>query len=36
MRSKNPEIIPDEKPVVMPPEPEVVVYSKKEAKKDCC
>ena len=24
----------DEKPVVMPPEPEVVVYSKKEAKKD--
>ena len=26
-------IIPVEKPVVMPPEPEIVVYSKKEAKK---
>ena len=33
--SKNPEkIIPDEKPVVMPPEPEVVVYAKKETKKE--
>ena len=33
--SKNSEIIiPGEKPVVMPSEPEVVVYSKKEAKKD--
>ena len=33
--NKNPEIIiPGEKLVVMPPEPEVVVYSKKEAKKD--
>jgi LysM repeat protein len=32
---KNSEIIiPDEKPVVMPTEPEVVVYSKKEAKKE--
>ena len=27
-------IIPGEKPVVMPPEPEIVVYSKKEAKTD--
>jgi LysM repeat protein len=33
-QNKNPETIPDEKPVVMPPEPEVIVYSKKEAKKD--
>jgi len=33
--NKNPEIIiPGEKSVVMPPEPEVVVYSKKEAKKE--
>jgi LysM repeat protein len=32
--SKNTEIAPDEKPVVMPPEQGVVVYSKKEAKKD--
>ena len=32
--NKNLEKIPDEKPVVMQPEPEVVVYSKKEAKKD--
>lgn len=32
---KNSEIIiPDEKPIVMPPEPEVVVYSKKEMKKE--
>ena len=32
---KNSEIIiPVEKPVVMPPEPEVVVYSKKETKKE--
>ena len=32
---KTPEkVIQDEKPVVMPPEPEVVVYSKKETKKD--
>ena len=32
---KNSEIIiPDEKPIVMPTEPEVVVYSKKEAKKE--
>ena len=31
--AKNPEkIILDEKPVVMPPEPEVVVYAKKETK----
>ena len=29
--NKNMEKIPDEKPVVMPPEPEVVVYAKKEA-----
>ena len=34
-QNKNPEtMIPDEKPVVMPPEPEVVVYSTREAKKD--
>ena len=33
--NKNSEkIIPEEKPVVMPTEPEVIVYSKKEAKKD--
>jgi len=33
--NKNSEIIiPVEKPVVMPPEPEVVVYSKKETKKE--
>jgi LysM repeat protein len=32
--NKNSEMIPDETPVVMPPEPEVVVYSKKETKKD--
>jgi len=32
--NKNSEITPGEKPVVMPPEPEVVVYSKKETKKD--
>jgi len=32
---KNSEIIiPNEKPVVMPPEPEIVVYSKKETKTD--
>src|SRR6188472_1497095 len=32
---KNSEIItPSEKPVVMPPEPEIVVYSKKETKTD--
>src|SRR6188508_470513 len=29
--NKNMEKIPDEKPVVMPPEPAVVVYAKKEA-----
>jgi LysM repeat protein len=34
-KNKNSEIVmPDEKPVVMPTEPEVVVYSKKEAKKE--
>ena len=32
--NKNLEKIPDEKPVVMPAEPEVIVYSKKETKKD--
>jgi len=33
--SKNSEIIiPKDKPVVMPPEPEIVVYSKKETKTD--
>ena len=33
--NKNSEIIiPNEKPVVMPPEPEIVVYSKKETKTD--
>ena len=32
--NKNLEKIPDEKPVVMQPEPEVVVYSKKETKKE--
>ncbi|HEY5772402.1 MAG TPA: glucosaminidase domain-containing protein [Chitinophagaceae bacterium] len=32
--NKNLEKIPDEKPVVMPAEPEVIVYSKKEVKKD--
>jgi len=33
--NKNSEIIiPGEKPVVMPPEPEIVVYSKKETKTD--
>jgi len=32
--SKNSEIIiPKDKPIVMPPEPEIVVYSKKETKK---
>jgi LysM repeat protein len=34
-KNKNSEIMtPEEKPVVMPTEPEVVVYSKKEAKKE--
>lgn len=28
------EVIPDEKPVVMPPEPEIVVYAKKEKKQE--
>ena len=32
--SKNSEITPGEKQVVLPPEPEVVVYSKKETKKE--
>src|SRR6187455_1568042 len=33
--NKNSEIIiPSEKPVVMPPEPEIVIYSKKETKPD--